>query len=169
MYFLCVYVSVCIYWTLKVRISNCKILQSVISLTSHSVQNQVILERFTSMTDSGTGTLYLYVISWDVKWDTVEFINWFHLLPWFVDEELQDLLTETLDMSESRHEEKPPLQHPVKETSCKNTLKQASGSSAKRNKRCDWKYSTCSSTMYLINGQYKTRTADCGPRTADWV
>lgn len=51
------------------------------------------------------------------------------------DEEVQDLLTETLDVSKSRHEEKPPLQHPVKETSSKSTLQQASGSSAKRNKR----------------------------------
>ena len=32
-----------------------------------SVQNQVVLEHFTSMTNSGTGTLYLYVISWEVK------------------------------------------------------------------------------------------------------
>ena len=34
-----------------------------------SVQNQVVLEHyiFTSMTNSGTGTFYLYVISWEVK------------------------------------------------------------------------------------------------------
>ena len=75
-------------------------------------------------------------------------VHWFHLLPWFVDEEVQDLLTETQDMSESRHEEKPPLQHPVKETPRKSTLQQASGSSAKRNKRCDWKYSTCSYNVF---------------------
>ena len=40
-----------------------------------SVQNQVVLEHFASMTNSGTGTLYLYVISWEVKWDIVEFIG----------------------------------------------------------------------------------------------
>ena len=112
-----------------------------------SVQNQVVLEHFTLYDKQWYWYIVpvCYFMGSEMRYCGV---HWFHLLPWFVDEEVQDLLTETLDVSESRHEEKPPLQHPVKETSSKSTLQQASGSSAKRNKRCDWKYSTCSYNVF---------------------